>query len=299
MPGVAATINGRKLTMQQLAEECIARHGVDVLQGEVNRKILEQELKRRRLAVTQQDIDAEIARAAASFGYVRPDMQPDVERWLAEMNPGGDAKDIDIYVRDAVWPSVALKKLVGGDVQVTDDDLKKGFEANFGERVEVLAIVLGDQRQAQTVWEMARDNPTEQFFAQLARQYSIEPVSQANGGAVPPIRRHGGQPALENEAFRLQAGELSAIVNIAGKSIIMRCLGRTKPEVTDFNLVRDELFKDIHEKKLRLAMANQFDQLVEAAQIDNFLTGSSQIGKRVAGPELPPTAAQPGQGKTR
>jgi parvulin-like peptidyl-prolyl isomerase len=291
MPGVAATINGRKLTMQQLAEECIARYGVEVLQGEVNRKVLLQELKRRRLAVTQQDLDGEIARAADSFGYVKQDMTPDVERWLQEMTNSGDAQAIDIYVRDAVWPSAALKKLVGGDVQVTDEDLKKGFESNFGERVEVLAIVLGDQRQAQTVWEMARDNPTDQFFGQLAKQYSIEPVSQANGGVVPPIRRHGGQPALEVEAFRLKTGDLSAIVNIGGKSIIMRCLGRTEPTVTDFNVVRDEIFKDIHEKKLRLAMADQFDRLVEAAQIDNYLTGSSQIGKRVAGTAAVPSDA--------
>jgi hypothetical protein len=60
--------------------------------------------------------------------------------------------------------------------------------------------------------------------------------------------------------------------------------------------VRDELYKDIHEKKLRLAMAQQFDRLVEGAQIDNFLTGSSQIGKRVAGPEPAPASAP---GKTR
>ncbi len=293
MPGVAAMINGRKLTMQQLAEECIARHGVEVLQGEINRKILLQELKRRRLTVTQQDIDAEIARAADAFGYLKPDMTPDVDRWLKDMTDGGDARAIDIYIRDAVWPSVALKKLVGGDVQVTEEDLRKGFEANYGERVEVLAIVLGTQREAQTVWEMARDNPTDAFFSQLARQYSIEPVSQANGGVVPPIRRHGGQPALEEEAFRLKPGELSAIVNIGGKSIIMRCLGRTEPTVTDFNAVKDELYKDIHEKKLRLAMAEQFDRLVEAAQIDNFLTGSSQIGKRVAGPQPPGAAPAP------
>lgn len=291
MAGVAAMINGRKLTMQQLAEECIARYGVEVLQGEVNRKILLQELKRRRLTVTQQDIDAEIARAADSLGYVTKDMKPDVDRWLQEATGGADPRAIDLYIRDAVWPSVALKKLVGGDIQVTEDDLRKGFESNFGERVEVLAIVLGDQRQAQTVWEMARDNPTEQFFSQLAKQYSIEPVSQANGGMVPPIRRYGGQGELETEAFRLKPGELSAIVNVAGKSIIMRCLGRTQPTVTDFNAVRDELFKDIHEKKLRLAMADQFDKLVDAAQIDNFLTGSSKIGKRVAGPAAPSQAA--------
>jgi hypothetical protein len=40
-------------------------------------------------------------------------------------------------------------------------------------------------------------------------------------------------------------------------------------------------------------MANQFDQLVESAQIDNFLAGTSQIGKRVAGPQPAPTAANP------
>ncbi|MBW3599920.1 MAG: peptidylprolyl isomerase, partial [Planctomycetes bacterium] len=234
-----------------------------------------------------QDIDAEIARAADMLGYVTPDLKPDVNRWLQEETGGGDPRAIDLYIRDAVWPSVALKKLVGGDVTVTEEDLQKGFESNFGERVEVLAVVLGDQRQAQTVWEMARDNPTEQFFAQLARQYSIEPVSQANGGVVPPIRRHGGQGELETEAFRLKPGDLSAIVNVAGKSIIMRCLGRTKPTVTDFSAVRDELYKDIREKKLRIAMAAQFDQLIEGAQIDNFLTGSSQIGKRIAGPRVP------------
>src|SRR5690606_32816632 len=112
------------------------------------------------------------------------------------------------------------------------------------ERVEAQAIVLTNNRQAQQVWEMARGNLTEEFFGQLAQEYSIDPVSKANGGRVPPIRMHSGQRKIEEEAFRLKAGELSAILAIDDKFVIMRCLGRTRPIVTEFNVVKDDLAAD-------------------------------------------------------
>ena len=60
--------------------------------------------------------------------------------------------------------------------------------------------------QAQKVWDLARNNPTDAFFAELAQQYSVEPASRGNGGKVPPIRRYGGSPLIEEEAFKLKAG---------------------------------------------------------------------------------------------
>ena len=70
-------------------------------------------------------------------------------------------------------------------------------------------------------------------------------------------------------------------MNVGDKFLILRCLGRTKPVVQDFNAVRGELYKDIHEKKLRIAMADEFDRLKETAQIDNFLAGTSQSGRQI------------------
>ena len=163
---------------------------------------------------------------------------------------------------------------------MTPEDLQKGFEANYGERVEVLAIVLGNQRVAQEVWDMARSNLNPTFFGELAAQYSIEPVSRANLGEVPPIRRFSGQPKIEEEAFSLTKEDpLSAIVAVADKYVIMYYMGRTEPVVREMDAVRDELQKDLREKKLRLAMAQQFDRLRESAQIDNFLAGTLQSGK--------------------
>lgn len=290
-PGVAAIIDDRQITLGQLSEECISRHGKEVLDGEVNRQLLLQELRRQGKEVQPADIDREVARAADAYGYLKPDGKPDVEAWLKSVTEG-DKTSVALYVRDAVWPSVALKKLVGETVQVTDEDLKKGFESNFGERVEALAIVMSNQRQAQTVWDMARGNPTDQFFGELAHQYSVEPASQANYGKVPPIRMHGGQPVLEKEAFRLKPGELSGILAIGDKFLILRCLGRTRPVVKEFAAVKGELYKDLQEKKLRVAMAKEFDRLKDSAQIDNFLAGTTQSGKAKAA--AAPTTARPG-----
>jgi len=320
-PSVAAIVNGKQISLAQLGDECITRHGEEVLDGEINRKILTQELAKKKQVIEKQDIDAEVARAADAYGFQAADGKPDVKRWLENIT-SQDGATVDLYVRDAVWPSVALKKLVGGKVAITDEDLKKGYEANYGERVEVLAIVLSDQRLAQRVWEMAKNNPTDAFFAQLAEQYSVEPASRANGGKVPPIRRHGGSPLIEDAAFQLKPGELSGLVSVDKQHIIMRCLGRTKPEQIAYADVKEMLVRDIQEKKLRVLMTNEFDRLKATAQVDNFLAGTTQSGKlpragaltpagpagaETSGPALrpvpngvvPATAARPTTTKTR
>jgi parvulin-like peptidyl-prolyl isomerase len=303
-PGIAATLNGQQITMRELGEECIRRHGPEVLEGEIHRRLIVQALRKRNVTVTDADIDAEVARAARSYGFETPDGKPDVDAWLKKIVEQ-DGASIDLYVRDAVWPSVALKKLVG-EPKITEEDLKKAFESNFGPRVEVLAIVLSNERTAQEVWEMARNHPTDKFFGELAHQYSIEPASRANYGQVPPIRRWGGQPTIEAEAFRLKPGELSGLIAAGDKFVVLRCLGRTTPYAGDFETVRGELIEEIREKNQRTAMTDELDRLIKTAQIDNFLAGTSQSGKdgaavipagaKSAAPRTIPPAPTPSQG---
>ncbi len=278
MPGIAATVNETQISRRYLAEECIARFGNQMLDTEINRMILIQALQSKNMQVTQQDLEAEIARAAASYGYFGNDGNVDVNRWLQFVTQKDESK-IDFYYEDEVWPSVALRKLVEAEVNVDQEDMQKGFEANFGPRVETLAIVLSDNRQALKVWDMAKNNLSKEFFGQLANEYSVEPLSRSNFGQVPPIQMHGGRPQLEEEAFSLQAGELSKIVQAGEHWIILYCLGRTTPRVDDFDAVKGELQKNIFEKKLKLAMAGEFERLRKVSQIDNFLAGTSQAGR--------------------
>ena len=60
----------------------------------------------------------------------------------------------------------------------------------------------------------------------------------------------------------------------------MLCLGHTKPRVSDFDAVKEELRDSIYEKKLTVEMADEFERLRKTSQIDNFLAGTSQPGAR-------------------
>ncbi len=278
-PGVAAVVNGQQVLISQVGEEAIKRHGADVLEGEINRKLLMQELRSEKKQVAQADLDQEIAAGAIASGYVEADGNADLGGWFDSITSDGKTT-VDLYVQDVVWPSAALRKLVEDSVEVTQVDLENGFEAAYGPRVEVLAVVLSDQRTAQKVWEMARDNPTDAFFGGLAEQYSVEPVSSSNQGKVPPIRRHGGQPAVEKEAFSLKPGELSGIISTGGKYLVLRCQGYTEPVVSDPGVVQAELLRDLSDRKTKQAMAAHFEQMVEDAEIDNFL--EAEVAPRVA-----------------
>ncbi|MBI84452.1 MAG: peptidylprolyl isomerase [Planctomycetaceae bacterium] len=307
-PGVAATINGKQITIRQLAEECLLRHGISVLDIEINRRLLQQELKRRNLSVQQADLHREVERAARAFGITKNDGSPQINSWL-KMVTEEQGVTKEIYMSDIVWPTVALKTLIGSRVQVTEDDLHKGFEANYGERVECLAIVMSDQRRAQKVWAESQKSPNAKAFARLASIHSIEPISRNNDGEVPPIAKFSGQPEVEEAAFELKPEEMSGIIVSGDRYIILRAKGRTQPIVKDFAAVRDTLYEDILEKKLRASMGKEFDHIKESAQIDNFLAGTTQSGRgnkiptadrRAERPGTPPgsvipaTATQPG-----
>jgi parvulin-like peptidyl-prolyl isomerase len=298
-PGIAAIVNGTKVSMADLGEQCILRHGKEVLSAEINRRILVQALKRRSLEVQESDVKKEVRRAAESFGFVNSDGTINESGWLKHITDESGA-DVEVYVRDSVWPSIALKKLVSSQVKITDADLKKAFIANYGERVDVLAIVMSNQRTAHEVFDMARSNDSDKFFGELAHQYSIEPMSKANFGQVPPVRMHGGQPMLEKEAFALKPGEVSGVIATGDKYVVLRCLGRTEPVVKEMEVVKDELLDDIREKKLRVAMAKEFDRIRKSAQIDNFLEGTVQAGQGPMAQRMPgQTRAQPASARVK
>jgi len=293
LPVMAAVINGQTITMDQLAQRCIERHGEEVLEGTINRKLIELACERSKITVSDAELDREIVRAA-SVSLPPKDGQVDVEGWL-ELVTEKQGVSLDVYRHDTVWPTVALKKLVGNGITVTQEDMQKGVESNYGPRVRCLAIVLNNFRRAQEVWEMARANCTAEYFGELASQYSIEPGSRALRGEVPPIKKHGGQPMLEQEAFSLKENDISGIIQVGEQFVILYCLGFTEPTEVRFEEVRELIYEDIFEKKQRLAMAKFFGDLQDTATIDNYLTGTTRRPQPASAPtsSLTPATAVP------
>jgi parvulin-like peptidyl-prolyl isomerase len=277
-PGVAARVNGEPIPVDRVREVCLERHGRDVLDVLISRKLLEQAVASQKQQVVQADVDAEIARAAESMGFTKADGTPDVQAWLARVTRE-EKIPLRHYLEDVVWPTVALKKLVGS-VPVAQEDLDKAYAATFGPRARCRIVVLDNQRRAQEVWQLARQNPTADHIGALAEQYSVDPTTKSLRGEVPPIRRWGGQPAIEREAFALKPGELSGVVQVADRFMVIFCEGFTAPAQVSPEEARGELHADIFEKKQRIEMARHFTHLREAAAIDNLLAGTSQSPTR-------------------
>ena len=134
MPGVVATINGEQIPYSELAEECLMRYGRQVLDVEISHLLLQQALAKGNVTVTEQDLNEEIGHAAQLAGVVDKDGKPDIDKWMQTATQEQNVTK-EQYIRDSVWPSAALKKLTGSTIEVTKEDLEKGFQANYSERV--------------------------------------------------------------------------------------------------------------------------------------------------------------------
>jgi parvulin-like peptidyl-prolyl isomerase len=290
-PGVAALVNGQPVSIEEVKAVCLDRHGREVVEVLVTRTLVEQALKKQQQAVAQPDLDAEIARAAGQMGFTKADGSTDTAAWLDRVTRE-EKVPMRHYMEDVVWPTVALKKLVGS-VPVSQEDLDKAFAATFGPRAKCRIIVLDNQRRAQEVWQMARQNPSAEHIGNLAETYSADPTTRSLRGEVPPIQRFGGQPTLEREAFALKPGELSGVVQVADRFMVIFCEGFTEPAKVTFQEVRNELYDDIFEKKQRIEMARHFTHLRESAAIDNFLAGTSQSPTHASGAGGPAAAGMP------
>ena len=107
-PGVAAIVNRQSIPMQRFDEACVKRHGVQILEGEINRKLIEGALIAARLQVTQADIDAEINRAADYYGFVNADGTPNVQQWMQSVL-SEDNITFEMYVPDTILNFLHLR----------------------------------------------------------------------------------------------------------------------------------------------------------------------------------------------
>jgi len=164
--------------------------------------------------------------------------------------------------------------------------LKRGYEANYGPKVRCRAIVLNNHRRAQEIWEKARHDMNIKPLAIWLSNTRSRPAAAA---CVAKFRHSAPRrPALlENEAFALDAeNPLSGIIQVGGNFVILFFEGRTTPVKTSFEEVKDLVYRDIHEKKVRLAMAKMFDNLKEDAHVDNFIAQNIKLPKKEEKAEL-------------
>ncbi len=290
---ILAKVNNQAITYDIVARECVNRHGKEVLENLINRLIIQQECEKRGITVTKAEIEQEVAETAKKFKLP-------LDTWY-QMLQAERGLTRDQYHDDIIWPMLALKKLAGQQIEVTEADMKIGFERDYGPRVKARLILIDSNiRHANQIWEEAKAAPEK--FDELAIKYSADPNTRPLGGVIPPIRKHGGSPQIEDVAFKMQPGDISPVIQIEeNRYVILKCEGRTEPVVTDIRDVWNVLYSQLVEEKTQTAVAKVFDGIKTQARVDNYLTRTTTGGRpapiqQTGGVQQPNPSVKPAAG---
>ena len=274
IPDVVAAIDGHQIARDELAYECRVHYGKDVLESLVNKYLIFAECHRRGITVSRSEVDDEIKQMAASFNLP-------VDQWMKMLQEERGIKP-DQYANDIIWPSLALRKLAGEKLQVTQKELTEAFEMEYGAAVKARIIVCSSERKARDVRARAAANPAE--FGDLAKQYSEDAPSASVKGLVQPIRKHGPFPEIEETAFALADNQVSDVIRSAGQFVILKRDGLIPARDIKFEKVADRLEKLIRDKKLRGVAGDIFRELQKHTRVQNVYNDprlQQQVGRDV------------------
>lgn len=264
---VVAYIHGNvPITREDLGEFLIARHGFAKLDHLVNRKIIEHACAQKGVKVTNEEVEAALD---TDLVQLNVDRNTFVKQFLKQYN-----KSLYEWKEDVIKPRLMLTRLSQIDIKVGDDEIKKLYDANFGERVQCRLIIwtnesgVSPEREALKNYDAIRKSEAE--FDRMARSQRI-PGLAAVGGRINPIGRGAaeeGKTDVERIAFKLNKDEVSEIFVIPGQGVaVLKCDGRVPPDPTvTFEKQKEVLRKQIYETKLNKAIPEVFKKLKDQAK---------------------------------
>lgn len=244
---VIAEIEGKTITEAEFVEALKEKHGETVLLSLVQDKVFSAQAER--LNISEEDIESELDKVREAY-----DLTED-EDFLNFLTMQGFAGEEDF--RELVMQHLVVQKVATEGVVVTEEELRAAYDA--GKEIEASHILVEDLETAQEL--LAKINQGEDF-AELAKEYSIDPGSGAMGGSLGSFERGRMVPEFEKAAFSLEIGEISEPVQSDFGYHIIKVTDRT-PFEESFEDVKEDL-----EELLARRQARPLDE-VQRELMDN------------------------------
>lgn len=264
------------VTREELGEYLIARFGSERLEFMINRKIVEMECRKYNISATNQEVETRFQQDLKSFGT------PITEQEFVNSILRRFGKTLYEWKEDVIRPKLMMEKLVKSTVTITEKDVREGFEARYGPKVECRMIVFdkGMFKVATQVWDNARKGRA--FFLDEARKQFIPNLAQTEG-KVPAIHQHFGDKQIEETAFRLKEGDVSGILEMKDGTYVILLCEKHQPANPSVRLenVRQELTREMFELRVAQKIPEKFAELRKGATVrvvlDNTGTPSASV----------------------
>lgn len=288
-----ATVNGRPIARDWLARALIASHGLDLLLQRMSLEVVRDEAARAKVSVTPADIDAEYdltLKLGESGVPDRKDLTPERRKQLIEQwrtTRGVSAEELRLAMeRQALLRRIATQRLTVNEPMLRDE-----FARIYGTKVECRHIVVASLRDAEKLRPFIDAG---EDFAVLARRHSINDMSGAREGLLPPFtaRDETVPGVLREAAFRMAPGQVSNPIKVDGQYHLLKLERRIPPDVVKFEAVRSAVERALRERRTPVEMEKLFTALQQQAalRIDDAELRRQYLDRlrdgRIAGPPL-------------
>jgi peptidyl-prolyl cis-trans isomerase SurA len=241
-------------------EERLKKARREVLDHLIESKLLEEEMKKRKIEVPDRDVDAAINDVLKASKLTEDDLKKALAR---------EGMTFAAY-RQKVRDELGKMRLVGREIKskvvIEDEELRKRYQENPEKYSEPLEVqiqqiffplrqnapkdqVAAVQREALTILERARRGDD---FTQLAKVYSRGPEA-SEGGVLGYFKKHELVREVEDAGFKLKPGEISDLVRSSAGFHILKVLDRKGGEPRPFaevqSRIREEVMQEESEKK--------------------------------------------------
>jgi parvulin-like peptidyl-prolyl isomerase len=277
---VLAVVNNETITRQDLGEELIARFGKAQLELLINRRIIQQAAEKAHITVTDEEVTADL-RDVMKLGQFRTEKEFEEHFLKKEKNC-----TLYEYKEDVVKPGLIMKKLAGQRLNVTEDEIRKAFDAKFGERIQCRIILEQTEKVALNTYAeiiTSKEGIARAFWSAAKRQPNIHLAAVA--GQVTPVGRNMTEKILEDTAFKLRDGEISEVLRVqAGYVIMLREQVLPPDDKHTYASERETLRLELLDKKMRAEVPKIFAELKKTADVQDFLNKKDSRGlKEVVG----------------
>lgn len=262
---VVASVDGEKITKEELYEALVSVTGPEAVNALIDEKIVELEIKKEEITVSDEEIDKEVESFKEDAGGEEAFNNALEQSGLTEED---FKKDVVQYL--------SIRKLMEPLVEVTDEEVKDYFEENketFNEQEQVDArhILVEDEKLANELYEKLKDGAD---FAELAQEHSTD-GSAASGGNLGFFGRGQMVPEFEEKAFSLKVGEISEPVKSEFGYHIIETLDKTEEKAATFEDHADEIKDKLFESKMQSEYVTWLEEKRESYDIKNNLLDSN------------------------
>jgi len=265
----------RKTSSAGEREEKMKEARMRVLDRLIENKLLEEEMKKKKIEVSERDVNAVIQDVMKSSKLTENEMK----KALAQ--EGMTLSSYRQQVRDELGKMRLVNLEIKSKIVIEEQELREYYRKNQEKFTDPLEVKIQQiffpvpekssreetaavQREAQAILEKARKG---EDFAELAKKYSRSP--EAREGGVLGYFKHGElMPELEEAGFKLRPGEAGDLVRTPAGFHILRVLERKGGEPRPFAEVQFKIREELSQAETQKRYEQWMKELKSKAYID-------------------------------